>query len=135
MQGRKEGAEELFRNALAVLEYVEDASQREILEINAIRALVVPLLCSDRFEQAAPLMQRFRELAEAATDPRARQELTVKGLAFAVRLEATRGAFSGDFDPAAKEMKVLPQTQSPIHPCAILGTWIPIHNLSSSHQK
>jgi hypothetical protein len=84
---------------LTVSEFIYDAFQREILEMNVPQALAQRLLCSDRFGEAGPLIERLRELAAAAT---------IKGLAFSVHSEATRGGFAGDFEPAAREMQVLP---------------------------
>jgi hypothetical protein len=101
---------------LTVLDFVEDAGQRRQMETDATRDLAKLLFLSARYEEAVPLIQRFCELAETQPNAALRRLLSVHGLAFTVRLEATRGAFSGDFEQAAKEMQVLPQTLDPTPP-------------------
>ena len=99
-RGRKQGAEELLRHALAVLDFVE-GGEGGTLEREIKTELSKVLLQTDRYTEAGQLIQRLRELAEkAGADPLRR----VEALDLAVELQWRRGGV----DQAAKEMQVLP---------------------------
>ena len=67
-RGHKEQAEELFRHALSVLDYVE--GPKEPLERDIKQELVKVLMQTGRHEEAWPLIQCLRELAvRASCDP------------------------------------------------------------------
>ena len=95
MRGRSEEFEEWVRHALTVVAFVENKSERERLELEATSDLARFLLETDRYEEAGPLIQRWRELA---TD----SEAMIRALASAVHFQARRG----DVEQAKKEMKV-----------------------------
>jgi tetratricopeptide (TPR) repeat protein len=99
MRGRLQEAEELFRHALSVLNFVE--GNDEFLERQSKVELAKVLLQTDRYEEAGPLIQRIREFAErASAGPFQRAE----ALLFAVRFQALRG----DSAQALAEMQVQP---------------------------
>ena len=97
MRGRREEAVGLVRHALTVVAFVENKSERERLELEATSDVARFLLETDRYEEAGPLIQRWRELA---TD----SEAMIRALATAVHFQARRG----DVEQAKKEMKVVP---------------------------
>ena len=97
---RMQEAEDLLRHALSVLDFVGD-DKGDTLERDINTDLSKVLLQTDRYEEAGPLIQRLRELAErASADPFEK----VAALDFAVRCEVRRG----DVEQAWKEMQVLP---------------------------
>jgi len=99
MRGRMQEAEELLRHALSVLDFVEGKDETLERDINVELAKL--LMQTDRYEEAGPLIQRLRELAErASADPFER----VEAAWFAVGFQLRRG----DAEQARTEMQVLP---------------------------
>ena len=95
-----QGAEDLLRHALTVLDFIE-GGEGETLERGIKTDLSKVLLQTGRYEEAGQLIQRLRELAErAGADPLER----VEALELAVKLQVRRG----DIVQAAKELLVLP---------------------------
>ena len=98
MRGRSEEFEEWVRHALTVVAFVENKSERDKLELEATNDLARFLLETDRYEEAGPLIERWRELATTDSDN------MIRALASAVYFQARRG----DVEQAKKEMKVVP---------------------------
>ena len=98
---RLQEAEELFRHALAVVEFVEDERETIWLERDIKLGLVTVLLRTDRYEEAGPLSQRLCELAKRSD---ANPFHMVEALQLVVRLQMRRG----DVEQATKDVQVLP---------------------------
>ena len=120
--GRMQEAEELLRHALGVVEFVE--GDCESLEADVNTDLVRVLMATDRYEEAGPLIQRLRELAERAS---AEPFAMVKALEFAVYFQVRRS----DVEQASNAMQVLPS--DPISHPHVRDYWNP--DLTSHLQK
>ena len=100
----------MLRHALTVVEFIENESKREQLELEATVALAKWLLGTGQYEEAGPLIQRWRKLVTDSDrllvrEGRATDAAAMIGvLASAVHFQAVRG----DVERAKKEMKVLP---------------------------
>jgi len=100
MRGRLQEAEELLRHALSVLDFVD--GKDETFERDIKGELSNVLMQTGHYEEAGPLSQRLRELAErASADPFER----VEALKLAVDLQVAMGVV----EQARTEMQVQPE--------------------------
>ena len=106
MQGRMAEAEEQYRHALAVLDFVYDDAIREYLEVGVVLNLANILLddATGRYEEVGALILRIRKPAQVLKGPIG-LDREVQALALAVRLHVKRG----HVDKAVEEMKVRPR--------------------------
>jgi tetratricopeptide (TPR) repeat protein len=94
IRGRTQEAEELLRHALSVLDFVE--GKDETLERRVKTDLSNVLLQTNRYEEAGPLIQRLRDLAErASADPLDMVTTLELAVTFQLRREDVEQAWTG----------------------------------------
>jgi len=111
----------MLRHAVAVLDFIEGEGARASLEGEAVRSLVAWLLeGTTGYEEAAPLVQRLRDIAQTHPQPCYRFGEEVMARSYAVRLAArrtldARSPCAGETLPTLTEFQVtlLPNLRPP----------------------